>query len=234
MITKKAITIEIIGESSSGKTDLVSRFPNVTLCDLTPSQESDVIFLKYHDEKYFDEHYFPCQTFNDILHTIRDMPDDTKIFVIDGSQYITDFAESQWIKDQQKHREAALQREYGILYSMVRDQIIYPLIKKPCNVVFTSILKDVWLNDKRTGQRERSGFKPFDVMRDVGLYLYIEENNRKNKIVKNRFVSPIITVDGLQTDNPNYIKELKPEANWNTLIDAICVPGSAMRREWVV
>jgi len=234
MITKKAITFEIIGESSAGKTDLISRFPNVTLCDLTPSCESDVIFLKYHNEKYFDEHYFPCQSFNEILHTIRDMPDDTKIFAIDGSQYITDMAEVQWIKEQPKQREAALQREYGALYSMVREKIIYPLIKKPCNVVFTSILKDVWVNDKRTGQRERSGFKPFDVMRDFALYLSVEENSRKNRVVKNRFVSPIITIDGIQSENPSYTKVLVPEANWTTLIDAICVPGSAMRKEWIV
>ena len=235
MITKKAITIEIISEAGVGKTDFISRIPDVTLCDLTPSQESDVIFLKYHDEKYFDDHYFPCQTFNDILHAIRDMPENTRTFAIDGSQYIVDMAEAQWIKEQPRQREAALQREYGALYSMVREKIIYPLIKKPCNVVLTSILKDVWINEKRTGQRERSGFKPFDVMRDFGLYLYTEENTRKNKIVKNRFISPIITdKDGNQIDNPAYIKTLLPEANWITLIDAICVTSSAMQRKWVV
>ncbi len=234
MITKKAIFVEVISEAGVGKTDFVSKIPNIALLDLTPSQEGDVIFLKYHDEKYFNEHYFPCQSFNDILHAIRDIPEDTKTIAIDGSQYIIDMAEAQWIKEQPKQREAALQREYGALYSMVREKIIYPLIKKPCNVVFTSILKDVWINDKRTGQRERSGFKPADVMRDFGLYLYIEENIRKNKVVKNRFVSLIITIDGVQSENPSYTKVLIPEANWTTLIDSICVHGSAMRREWIV
>lgn len=234
MITKKAITIEIIGETSTGKTDVVSRFPSTTMLDLTPSQESDVIYLKYHDEKYFDTHYFPCQNFNDILHAIRDCEQDTKTIIIDGSQYITDMAEGQWIKEQTKTREAAMQYEYGALYSMIREKIIYPLIKKPYNVVMTSIMKDEWVSDKRTGRRMRAGFNPFDVMRDFALYLSIEDNIRKNRVVKNRFVSPIITVDGIQKENPNFIKVLTPEPNWETIINAICMPGSAMRREWVV
>lgn len=235
MITKKAIFVEVISEAEVGKTDFCSKINNVTLLDLTPSQEGDVIFLKYHDEKYFNEHYFPCQTFSDILHAIRDMPEDTKTLAIDGSQYLIDITEAQWIKEQNKPREAALQREYGSLYSMVREKIIFPLIKRPCNVVFTSVLKDVWINDKRTGQRERAGFKPADVLRDFGLYLYIEEGIRKNKVVKNRFVNKIITLeDGTQKENPAYIKVLSPEANWETLINAICVPGSAMKREWII
>ena len=234
MIKKKAITIEIIGESGTGKTDIISRIPGVTLLDLTPSIESDVIFLKYNDEKYFDTHYFSCQSFREILDAIRDMPEDTKTLAVDGSQYITDFAEVQWIKDQKKPREAAMQREYGQLYSMVRDKIIYPLIKRPCNVVFTSVMKDEWIDEKKTGRRMRAGFNPFDVARDIGLYLYIEENQRKNKIAKNRFMSPIILKDGIQIENPAYVKSLSPEASWKTLIDMITAEGSAFKKEWLI
>lgn len=235
MITKKAITIEIIGESSSGKTDLVSRFPDVTMLDLTPSCESDVIFLKYHDDKYFDTHYFSCQSFNEILHTIRIVSEDTKTLVIDGSQYITDMAKAQWIEDQSKHREAALQREYGILYSMVREKVIYNIIKRPCNLVLTSVLKDVFIDGKRTGKRERSGFKPFDILRDIGIYLYIDDNGmRRNSIVKNRFMPKSIMSINDQIENPAYIKVLKPEASWESLIKMVTAEGSAFRKEWLL
>lgn len=235
MITKKAITIEIIGESSSGKTDMVSRFPYISMIDLTPSCESDIIFLKYHDDKYFDTHYFPCQSFNEILHAIRDLPEDTKTLAIDGSQYITDMAEIQWIKDQTKSREAALQREYGMLYSMIREKIIYPTIKRPRNLVFTSILKDIFIDDKRTGRRERSGFKPFDVMRDIGILLYLDDNGmRQNIVAKNRFMPKSVVVKDVQIENPAYIKVLKPEASWDTLIKMITSDGSAYRKEWLL
>lgn len=234
MITKKAITIEIIGESGTGKTDLVSRIPDSCLIDLTPSQESDVIFLKYHDDKYFDTHYFPCQSFDEILRAIHDLPEDTKTLAIDGSQYITDMAEVQWIKDQTKSREAALQREYGMLYSMVREKIIYPTIKRPRNLVFTSVLKDIFIDDKRTGRRERSGFKPFDVMRDVGILLYIDDNGmRQNIVAKNRFMPKSIVVNDIQIENPAYIKVLKPEASWESLIKMITAKGSAFKKEWL-
>lgn len=233
MITKKSIVLEIISEAGVGKTDFCSKIPNVFLCDLTPTGEGDIIFAKYHEPKYFEDYYMMCSSFKDIEIAIRTLPSDTKTFALDGSQYLIDMAESLWCSEQPKKREAALQREYGELYEMVRTRILYPLIRKPCNIVFTSVLKDTWVNDKRTGERERKGFNPFDVMRDIGIYIYKEEGIRKNMVVKNRFISESVEVNGKQTLNPKYMKTIEP-FTWQNLLDMITIEGSAMKKEWLL
>lgn len=233
MITKKAIVLELISEAECGKTDFCSRIPNVLLCDLTPTMESNVIFAKYNEGTYFDSHYMWCPTFKDITDAIRFMSDDVRTFVVDGSQYITEMAEKQWCDEQPKKREAALQREYGELYNMVREKILFPLIRKPCNIVFTSVMKDEWISDERTGKRERHGFKPFDVFRDVGIFLYKENGIRKNLVVKNRFISESIEQNSKQVLNPRYVKTIEP-LTWQNLLDSLTTEGSALKKEWLL
>lgn len=226
--------MEIISDWGVGKTHFCSCIPNSAMIDLTPIFEGDVIFIKNRTEQEFDELYTHVSSFDEIRRVIRNLPESVKTLSFDGSAYLIGMVEAHWCKEQTKKREAALQREYGELYSMVRDDILLPLIKRPCNIVFTSYLKDEYIDEQKTGRRIRRGYTPFDTIRDIGLLLYKEEEKRRNKIVKNRFLSETIVVDGEQIANPSYIIEMKPEATWQKLLDVICVEGSAYRKEWLL
>ncbi len=235
MIKKKPFILEIIGEYSTGKSDFISKIPNVFMCDLTPLFEGDVIFAKYHTDVEFDKYYAHCITFKDIVECVRNLPEDVKTFAIDGSAYLIGVTEVHWLREQKKHRESALEVEYGQLYEMIRSQILYPLIKKPCNIVLSSHMKDDYVGGEKTGKRKRAGFTPAETIRDIAIYLYLDDNRmRQNRIVKNRFVSETIMKDGIQVENPAYIKELKPEASWESLIKMITSEGSAFKKEWLL
>lgn len=205
------------------------------MCDITPLSEADVIFAKYHTDIEFDKYYTHCSTFNEVVNCVRNLPEDVKTFAIDGSAYLIGITEVQWISEQKKPREGALQREYGDLYEMIKTKILYPLIKKPCNIIFSSHMKDDYVNDVKTGKRKRAGFTPMDTIRDIAIYLYFDDNRmRQNKIIKNRFMSETVLVNDIQIENPAYIKVLKPEASWESLIKMITSEGSAYRKEWLL
>ena len=235
MIKKKGFITEIIAEYEVGKTDFCSKIPSVFMADATPTGESDVIFAKYHDEQEFDKYYFHCASFNDIARCVQFLPEEVKTFVLDGSAYLVGMAELHWISLQKKNRESALQREYGEIYDLVRSKILYPLIKRPCNIVFTSYLKDQYIQDERTGKRERAGFKPMDTIRDIAILMFFDDNGmRQNKIAKNRFMSRTLLKDDVQVANPLYMDSLKPEASWDSLIKMITAEGSAFKKEWLL
>lgn len=242
MITKKPIVAEIVAQFECGKTHFCSCIKNSAMIDVTPHHESDIIFAKNRTEKEFEELYHPAETLNGVIRFIRDLPENVTTICFDGSANFMHIIEKQWCED--TGRSKAYQVEYGQLYSMLNEKVITPILKRPSNIVFTSGLRDEYIggvDDKgkptsvKTGKKERHGVKPMEYMRDVGLNLYFdEEGKRANRIIKNRFVSKTLLKDGIQIDNPHYIKILVPEATWETLINAITVPGSALRREWIV
>ena len=247
MISKKPIILELISNPECGKTHFCTTITKSAMIDLTIRFESDVIFAKNRTEQEFEELYCQADSFNSIIRFIRDLPEDITTICFDGSSNLMHLIESQWCDDNK--RKQALQVEYGHLYEMLNKQIITPIIKRPSNIVLTSGLRDEYIGtidekgratSVKTGKKERQGIKPIEYIRDIGLNLYFnEEGHRANKIIKNRFVSRTILKNpddknSEQIDNQFYIKELKPEANWTTLIDAICVSGSAMRREWII
>lgn len=243
MITKKPIICEILGLPEVGKSDFCSKIKNSSLVDLTWRNETDIIFAKNRTEKEFEELYYPVENFNGILRFIRELPDTITTVCFDGSANLLGHIEEHWCKE--NNRKQALQVEYGKLYEMLNNQIIKPIIKRPANIVFTSGLKEEYIGgvdekgrttSVKTGKKVPQGINPMMYIRDIGINLYYdEEGHRANKILKNRFVSrTILNPKGEQIDNPAYLKSLIPEANWETLINAICVPGSAMRKEWVV
>lgn len=247
MITKKPIIVELVANWECGKSHFCSCIPASAMVDLTTRSESDVIFLKNRTEKEYEELYYPAENLNGILRFIRDLPENITTICFDGSANLLSYIEEQWCSE--NNRKQALQVEYGKLYEVLSTKIIKPIIKRPSNLVFTSSLKEEYIGgvdangratSVKTGKKERQGIKPMSYICDVSINLYFDENgHRTNKITKNRFISRTILKNpndknSEQIDNPNYTKVLMPEANWATLIDAICMPRSAMRRDWVV
>ncbi len=247
MITKKSIICEVVGNPEVGKSDFCSKIPNSAFVDLTIRNESDVIFAKNRTEKDFEELYYPADSFNGIIRFIRDLPETITTICFDGSSNLMQIIENQWCES--NNRKQALQVEYGHLYEKLNKEIITPIIKRPSNIVFTSGLKEEYIGSidangratsVKTGKKERQGIKPMAYLCDVSINLYFDDiGHRANKITKNRFISKTILKNpndknSEQIDNPAYTKILLPEANWTTLIDAICMSGSALKRDWIV
>lgn len=242
MAKKKPIIVEVIGNPEVGKTDFCSKIPNSAMIDLTVWGESDIIFEKNRSAEEVDTLYIHAESLNTIVRFIRDLPPEITTVCFDGSSNLMGLIEADWC--QEKGRKSALQLEYGELYERLNDKIIKSLKDRPCNIVFTSGLKDEYIgtidekgrtSSVKTGKKLSQGIKPMEYIRDVGLNLYYDdEGMRANRILKNRFVSKTLLKDEKQILNPKYVKVLQPEATWQSLIDAITVEGSAMKKEWIV
>lgn len=241
-ITKRPLLVEIVGGPESGKTHFCVKIPNSLVVDLTPYAEGELIFYYNRPDKKDEDLYQHVTTFEQVIKTVRDLPDGITTVCFDGSPYLLGMIETYWCEE--KNRKSMLQVEYGQAYDLINEKVIIPLKRIPCNIVFTSGQKEEFIggfdeNNKPksipSGKKVRWGIKPLESWRDVGLNLgYNEEGFRANKILKNRFIPRVIMVGTKQIFNPNYVTELKPEANWETLMSAICSLGSAMKREYII
>ena len=62
---------------------------------------------------------------------------------------------------------------------------------KPANVVMTSIFRDEYVDDKKTGVRERDGYKRLRFESWLRFHIKIVNNKRVYKVIKNRFVDKL-------------------------------------------
>lgn len=149
------MAVEFIGEQGSGKTHCGLSFPEPALCD---TEGKGWVVLK----KFGNNRWFRARTFGDVLDFVNTIlnDDSIKTAVFDSSRDIVDMAERFVLKE--LGRDTLFSTKGAVLYSHVYgkiDWIIQTLRMAGKNVVFTSRLKDEYIDDRRTGNQITDGYK---------------------------------------------------------------------------
>lgn len=159
------MAIEFIGEQGSGKTHGGLSFPEPALCD---TEGKGWVVLK----KYGNKRWFRARSFGDVIDFVNTVlnDDSIKTAVFDSSKDIVDMAERFVLKELGK--ETLWSTKGAVLYSHVYgkiDWIIQTLRMAGKNVVFTSRLKDEYIDDKRTGGQVIDGYKKAGYQVDIQI-----------------------------------------------------------------
>ncbi len=187
---KIPLYVEVIGEPESGKTHFSLTAPNPFLIDTTPKFESLPILMKLYPDDYLARSR-NVRTWKDIEEAVNFALEKKFMTIIfDTSADLQQLAAEQWLKETGKKAVYPI-TEYRWVRMKV-DNLIWKIINSGINVILTSQMRDEWVGDKRTGRRERDGYKKAEFQADIRLYFYIEKENESYKrhvrVVKNRFV----------------------------------------------
>lgn len=154
-IKNPAFACELVGEQGTGKTHVGGTFPKPALLDT--EGKGWVVWKKLGHKTYFRAH-----SFDDVInfcHTVLNDPEiETAVF--DSSRDLVDMSERFTL--QELGRDTLYSTKGAVLYSHVYgklDWIVQTLRNANKNVVFTSRLKDEYINDKKTGGQIPDGYK---------------------------------------------------------------------------
>lgn len=183
-MNKIPLLIELIGEEGTGKTHTGLLFPNPILLDCTEQGEGRLIAMKIFPNEV-DKRYKHITDWHDLL----SVPDGFTTYVFDTSKDVVRLMGDKWC-DKYKKKQVYPPQAYGQVYNMF-DKIIRSIMHKPANVVMTSIFRDEYVDDKKTGIRERDGYKRLRFESWLRLHIVIKDNKRVFKVIKNRFIDKL-------------------------------------------
>ena len=160
-----SMAVEFSGEQGTGKSHCGLTFPEPALCD---TEGKGWVVLK----KFGNKRWFRARTFGDVLDFVNTVlnDDSIKTAVFDSSRDIVDMAERFVLKE--LGRDTLYSTKGAVMYSHVYgkiDWIIQTLRMAGKNVVFTSRLKDEYVNDKRTGGKIIDGYKKAGYQVDIQI-----------------------------------------------------------------
>lgn len=210
---KYAVAVEVIGEPGVGKTHACACNDNLLYLDTSDIGEAELIVEKLHPNENIDDIYVHCQSLRDIQSSLRSMSETTKLVVIDSSSVLRTWAADEW--KSRKKRDGVMPYEYDEVDAILKREILYPIVReKQKNLMLTSMMKDEWVDDKRTGKRERKGYVHLEFICDIRVLMYVENGVRKNLIIKNRMVDQ---------QSKDYVKSLT-EVNLKNIFDITKLP----------
>lgn len=183
-MNKIPLLIEMIGEEGVGKTHACLDMSNPILLDCTEHGEGRIIAMKRFPNE-LDKRYMRVATFNDLLA----IPDGFSTYIFDTSKDLVRLMCDKWCRKFKKERVYP-PAVYGDVYNMA-DKLIRELMNRPANVILTSIFRDEYIDDKRTGRRERDGYTRLRFTTSLRFHVFIKDNKRIFKVVKNRFIDKI-------------------------------------------
>lgn len=181
---KIPLLIELIGEEGAGKTHTGLLFPNPILIDCTEQGEGKLIAMKIFPNDW-EKRYRHLGDWRGLL----DIPDGFATYVFDTSKGLVRLMGDKWCAKYKKQRVYP-PMAYGEVHNMV-DSLVRSIMFKPANVVMTSIFRDEYIDDKKTGVRERDGYKRLRFESWLRFHIKIVNNKRVYKVIKNRFVDRI-------------------------------------------
>ena len=188
MTNKIPLLIELIGEEGTGKTHTGLLMPNPILIDCTEQGEGRVIAMKVFPNE-FEKRYKHITDWHDLI----GLPDGFSTFIFDTSKDLVKFMGDRWCAKHKKQRVYP-PVAYGEVHNMV-DEFIREIMSKPANVVMTSIFRDEYVDDKKTGIRERDGYKRLRFASSLRFHIKIVNfpafNKRIYKVIKNRFLDKV-------------------------------------------
>ena len=183
-MSKIPLLIELIGEEGTGKTHTGLSFPNPVLLDCTEQGEGQLIAMKLFPNE-FDKRYKHIIDWHDLL----SVPDGFATYVFDTSKDVVRLMSDRWCAKYKKQKVYPPQA-YGQVYNML-DKLIRDIMHKPANVVMTSVFRDEYVDDKKTGIRERDGYKRLRFESWLRFHIKIKDNKRIYYVIKNRFVDKL-------------------------------------------
>lgn len=228
---KEPMITEVMGEEGRGKSHSgVNGFPEPYVLDLTPDAEAKPIVLKYvgYDESKIETMYKSCKVFNDLRQGLFNAEkSNKKTIIIDSSNFLQGFASNEWCKENKKSTPYASGMT-GVNYGQIRDKI--DDLCRQCrasglNMVFTSPMKDEWVDDKCTGKRIPDNYTRLRSQCDFRLQVQVvkdittKKHVRKFIVLKNRFVDladPEYVHEIADLTLENLMRTTKyPKAMWN-------------------
>ena len=183
-MNKIPLLIELIGEEGTGKTHTSLLMPNPILIDCTEQGEGKLIAMKIFPNDW-ERRYKHLGDWRGLL----DIPDGFATYIFDTSKGLVRLMADKWCAKYKKQRVYP-PMAYGEVHNMV-DRLVQGIMSKPANVVMTSIFRDEYIDDKKTGIRERDGYKRLRFESWLRLHIKIENNKRIYKVIKNRFVDKL-------------------------------------------
>lgn len=183
-MNKIPLLIELIGEEGTGKTHTSLLMPNPILIDCTEQGEGKLIAMKVFPNDW-EKRYRHIGDWRGLL----DIPDGFATYVFDTSKGLVRLMADKWCAKYKKQMVYP-PMAYGQVHNMV-DQLVQNIMSKPANVVMTSIFRDEYVNDKKTGIRERDGYKRLRFESWLRFHIVIKDGKRVFKVIKNRFIDKI-------------------------------------------
>jgi hypothetical protein len=167
---KEPIFVAIGGEAGLGKTHFCNTFPNPVFAD---TEDRAQIVMKKFGNKFRKS----TKDISDIRNTIsimsqyivKEQEASKFTFVLDSASDFQQMAESEWLKEAKKDKVFPL-----VLWSKVfdkMDQVFNILRKLGFNAIFTQQMKEIYRNEKATGEFEMAGYKKIPYRVDVRLQL---------------------------------------------------------------
>jgi len=188
---KIPLFVEIVGDTAVGKTHLSLTFPKPLLIDLTPKGEGLPIVLKLYPEEWL-KRYIRVRSFGQIREAVKNAirnPDYLTI-IFDTSTDLRQLAAEEYLRETGKKSVYPV-TEWRYVREKI-DNLIYEIINAKKNLVFTSQLKDEYIDGKFTGRKVRDGYKKTPYFADIRIYLVLRKTDkgykREGVILKNRFV----------------------------------------------
>jgi len=204
---KIPLLIELIGEEGVGKTHTGLLFPNPILLDCTEQGEGKIIAMKLFPDDW-EKRYKHIDDYKELL----EIPDGFATYVLDTSKGLVKLMGDKWCAKYKKQRVYP-PMAYGEVHNMI-DRLVRDIMSKQANVVMTSVFRDEYVDDKKTGIRERDGYKRLRFESWLRLHIRIvktefQADKRVYTVIKNRFV------DKLSDD---FVSEIK-DFSFNKLIE---------------
>ena len=183
-MNKIPLLIEVIGEEGMGKTHTGLLFPNPILVDCTEHGEGKLIAMKQFPDEW-ERRYKHLVDWRGLL----DIPDGFSTYVFDTSKDLVRLMGNKWCAKYKKQKVYP-PMAYGEVHNMV-DKLVRQVMGKPANVVMTSLFRDEYVNDKKTGIRERDGYKRLRFESWLRFHIVIKDGKRIFRVIKNRFVDKL-------------------------------------------
>jgi len=215
-MNKLPLLIELIGEEGTGKTHTGLLFPNPILLDCTEQGEGKLVAMKLFPDEW-EQRYKHFIDWRGLL----DIPNVFATYVFDTSKDMVRLMGDKWCAKHKKQKVYPPQA-YGEVHNMV-DKLIRVIMSKPANVVMTSIFRDEYIDDKKTGVRERDGYKRLRFESWLRFHIKIENNKRVYFVVKNRFIDKV---------SSDYVSSMD-EFSFDKIIE-LTFDKAKIDRNWVV
>lgn len=169
---KEPIVVGIAGPAGYGKTHFANTFPNPVIGD---TEDRAQIVMKKFGNKYRKSTPNMATIRNTISmmqqHLVPNEEDRNKwTYVLDSGSDFQQMAESEYLKEAKKEKVYPL-----VLWAKVYDKMdqVFNIIRKlGFNMVITQQIKEVYKNEKPTGEFQPAGYKKIPYRVDVHLQLH--------------------------------------------------------------
>lgn len=170
---KEPIVVGIAGPQGHGKTHFINTFPTPVIADT--EGRAHIVMKKFKDKKNYRKITKDMKNIRETIGMMKNnlCPDESKrntfTFALDSESDFQQMAEAEWLKEAKKDKVYPL-----VLWAKVYDKMdaVFDKIREfGFNAVFTQQLKEIYVNEKATGEFMPKGYKKLPYRVDIWLQL---------------------------------------------------------------